>query len=199
MAIAAMFTKEIAITLPLALGLYEFYFLKTQEKLLIGNTSALFGHPVTIIPVTMLLTSRSTLKGASAKKPRTSPARNYLLTQFRVIVTYIRLVFLPIIKIWIMIILFLKAFLNCPSLSSFLFLTAILFGAKRLFSKYRMVSFSIFWFFLTLCLNQVFYRSRMSFLNTGFICHWRGIVFFGQRVYYLFGKNSPKAMVLALV
>jgi tetratricopeptide (TPR) repeat protein len=43
-----------------------------------------------------------------------------------------------------------KSIFELPTLFSFLFLAGLLCWAKWLFSKYRLVSFSIFWFFLTL-------------------------------------------------
>ena len=65
-------------------------------------------------------------------------------------VTYIRLLFLPFNQNLDYDYPVFKNIFELPVLISFLFLIAVLFFAKRLFLKYRLVSFSIFWFFLTL-------------------------------------------------
>ena len=103
---------------------------------------------------------------------------HYLLTQFRVMVTYIRLVFLPLNQNLDYDYPISKSIFELPTLISFLFLISILFFAKRLFSKYRLVSFSIFWFFLTLLPESSLFPLKDVFLNTGFIYHWWGIVCF---------------------
>ena len=84
------------------------------------------------------------------EEPERISSMHYLLTQFRVMVTYIRLVFLPLNQNLDYDYPISKSIFELPVLISFLFLIIILFFAKRLFSKYRLVSFSIFWFFLTL-------------------------------------------------
>ena len=66
----------------------------------------------------------------------------------------------------------------------------ILYWAKRLFSKYRLVSFSIFWFFLTLLpessflpIKDVIFEHRLYLPLVGFS------IFLVSGVYYLFGKE----------
>jgi len=43
-----------------------------------------------------------------------------------------------------------KSFFEWPTLISFLFLISILLATKQLFQKYKLLSFSILWFFITL-------------------------------------------------
>lgn len=150
-AIAAMFTKENAITLPLMILLYEFSFLKGKKPV---NWAQLYPFWIImfIIPQTMVLSNSTRfqeLRTITGGPGGISPA-HYLFTQFRVIVTYIRLIFLPLKLNLDYDYPIYKSFFEIPVITSFLFIAAILYAAKRLFAKYRLISFSIFWFFLTL-------------------------------------------------
>jgi protein O-mannosyl-transferase len=150
-AVAAMFTKENAITLPLIVLLYEFSFFKPKKGI---NWIQLypFWMILFIIPLTMSLTKTVRLEeiqSITGGPGGISPV-DYLLTQFRVMVTYIRLAFLPLHLNLDYDYPVYKNFFEIPVLTGFLLVTAILYFAKCLFSKYRLLSFSIFWFFLTL-------------------------------------------------
>ena len=150
MAVAAMFTKENAVTLPLMILLYEISFLKVKKDL---NWRGLVPFLITlsIIPLTILLTRSAKFLEIQGFVGKGIPSfSNYLLTQFRVIVTYIRLIFLPLNQNISYDYPISKNIFEWPLLINFLFLASILYFAKYLFSKYRLLSFSIFWFFLTL-------------------------------------------------
>ncbi len=99
-AVCAMKTKEIAFTLPLVILLYEFIFFKSPVKKML-----LFLLPVLltliIVPLSILHSDKplgEILSDMSEKtKVQTQMSRwDYLMTEMRVIVTYIRLIFLPI-------------------------------------------------------------------------------------------------------
>ncbi len=197
-AVLAMFSKETAITLPLMLGLYEFSFLKT-EKGINGRYLFPFIFTLLIIPLTMLVTET----GAERVKylyhePRIS-AVHYLLTQFRVMVTYIRLVFLPAHQNLDYDYPVFKSIFQTPVLISFLFLAAVLYWAKSLFAKYRLVSFGIFWFFLGLMpessilpIHDVIFEHRLYLPMAGYS------VFLVSGIYYLWGKKDVNAMAIVL-
>ena len=198
-AVLAMFSKETAITLPLMLGLYEFSFLKT-EKGINGRYLFPFIFTLLIIPLTMLVTET----GAERVKylyhePRIS-AVHYLLTQFRVMVTYIRLVFLPAHQNLDYDYPVFKSIFQTPVLISFLFLAAVLYWAKSLFAKYRLVSFGIFWFFLGLMpessilpIHDVIFEHRLYLPMAGYS------IFLVAGGYYLLGRNYFKPMVVASI
>ena len=125
---------------------------------------------------------------------------HYLLTQFRVMVTFIRLAFVPIHQNLDYDYPIYKNLFELPVLSSLLFLTAILYLAKRIFLKYRLVSFSICWFFLTLLpessvlpLQDVIYEHRLYLPLAGYS------IFLVSGVYYLFGKKNIKTMIIVLM
>ncbi len=199
-AIMAMFTKETAITLPLMILLYEFSFLKSRRAL---NWRHLVPFLLTIfiIPLTMLLTKSvnfQEMRRVTEVTPGIS-SMHYLLTQFRVMVTYIRLAFLPLNQNLDYDYPIFKNIFELPVLFSFLFLITILFWAKRLFLKFRLVSFSIFWFFLTLLpessilpIKDVIYEHRLYLPLVGYS------MFLVSSGYYLLGKNTLRVMVVVL-
>ncbi|MFH1678130.1 MAG: hypothetical protein ABH914_00715 [Candidatus Omnitrophota bacterium] len=158
----AMFTKEMAITLPLMVLFYETCFLKIKEGLS-WKYLILFFATLLIIPFTMFLTKSVDFIGMRrvlGAAPGISPWQ-YLLTQFRVIVTYLRLLFIPINQNLDYDYPIAKNLLELPILASLIFLVSILTIAIRIFSKYRLISFGIFWFFLTLFLSQTLFQSEM--------------------------------------
>ncbi len=197
MAVAAMFTKETAITLPLMIVLYEFSFFEPKKNLDWKRLSP-FLLTLLIIPLTMVVTNsvnfqeiRHVVQGPSGITPS-----HYLLTQFRVIMTYLRLVFLPFNQNFDYDYPIFKSVFDLPVLFSLLFLIAVLFWAKGLFLKYRLFSFSIFWFVLTLLpessvlpQNDVIFEHRLYLPLVGFS------IFLVSGVYYLFGKDRIKTAV----
>jgi protein O-mannosyl-transferase len=181
-AILAMFTKETAITLPLMILLYEYCFLEINWR-----RAAPFLLTIFIIPITMLLTETGAARLHQLQSEPGISSIHYLLTQFRVMLTYVRLVFLPIHQNVDYDYPVFKSIFELPVLTGLIFLMAIFYCAKRLFSKYRLVSFSIFWFFLTLLpessllpIKDVIYEHRLYLPMVGFS------IFLVSSMYYVF-------------
>ena len=146
-AVLAMFCKEMAITLPLMILVYECCFFKAKGGLKWMYLVPFF-FTMLIIPIAVKFTALSRLQ-IFREDPGIS-SMNYFLTQCRVMVTYIRLAFLPLNQNLDYDYPVFKSFFATPVWASFLFLAVIFIIAKQLFLKHRLVSFSIFWFFLTL-------------------------------------------------
>jgi len=192
-AVLAFFTKEMTITLPLMILLYEFYFFRTQKnfhwKFLIPFLLSLLIMPLTLLFLPHAVRNQE-MEGVLTGMSTISPL-HYFLTQIKVIVTYIRLSFLPFNQNLDYDYPISKSFFEWPVFCSFLFLSLILYFATRLFSKYRLVSFSIFWFFLTLIpessvipLKDVIFEHRLYLPLVGFcIC----VV---STLYYLLEKRK---------
>ena len=208
-AVAAMFTKEIAITLPLMVLLYEISFFEKKRGLnwsscrtLVVTRKQLFPFLATlfIIPSTMLLSKSvlvQTIQGVV--KEGISPL-HYLLTQFGVMVTYIRLVFLPFNQNIDYDYPIAKSIFEFHTLGSLLFLMGILFYAKHLWAKHRLVSFSIFWFFLTLLpessflpLQDVIFEHRLYLPLVGYS------ILLVSGMFTILESNNSKTMVKILM
>lgn len=198
--IAAMFTKENSITLPLMVMLYEFNFFKTKNsfnwKYIVPFLFTLF-----IIPVTMFFIKSgiSQLAQGVVDGIKVPTPIHYLLTQFRVMVTYVRLAFVPIDQNLDYDFPLYQNIFELPVLISLLFLTAILYFSKRLFLEYRLVSFSILWFFLTLLPESSFLPLRdIAFEHRLYLPLAGYSIFLVSGLYYLYPKSAIKLLVLAL-
>ncbi len=180
-AILAMKTKEIAFTLPLVIALYEFSFFNkaTDYKVSLSNLKRFlyllpilltlliiplgmvnFKAPVEVITQDINAYSRETVNITRI---------DYLLTQFRVIVTYLRLLVLPVNQSLDYSYSVYRSFLDAEVFLSFLFLILLLgigvylYYRSRLKKVYRneatmsyqrLISFGIFWFFITLSVES---------------------------------------------
>jgi tetratricopeptide (TPR) repeat protein len=187
-AILAMKTKEIAFTLPLVIMLSEFLFfpgnVRTRLLRLMPLLLTMF-----IIPLTYVGLYSETDKSFEelmadadlATKAQEMSRIDYLLTQFRVIVTYLRLLVLPFEQNLDYDYPVYDSFFVIPVLLSFLFLLAIFsFGIilfKRLWIKdhsSRFIAFGIFWFFLALSVESsiiplhVIFEHRLYLPSAGF-------------------------------
>jgi protein O-mannosyl-transferase len=187
-AILAMKTKEIAFTLPLAVVLYEVFFFRGDWKRRLFCLLPLLAT-LPIIPVSVFLTGDSAgdvLSDISEKsRADVSMSRSdYLFTQFRVIVTYLRLLVLPVNQNLDYDYPIYTSFFTPPVFLSFLLLAALfalavyLFFASRPPSSliprpssgaasgaptqpsilndpaFRLIAFGILWFFLTLSVES---------------------------------------------
>ncbi|MGD1075202.1 MAG: tetratricopeptide repeat protein [Thermodesulfovibrionales bacterium] len=168
-AVLAMKTKEISFTLPFTITLYEFLFFTGRKiKRLLHLIPILL--TLLIIPLTFMGASQSLgdAIGAVSEVTRvmTPMSRwDYLFTQFRVIVMYIRLLFLPINQTLDYDYPLYHSLFEPEVFLSFLFLMALCFIGFYLFyrakSKDRksdqpleLIAFGVLWFFLTLSVES---------------------------------------------
>jgi hypothetical protein len=218
--VLAMKSKQIAFTLPIIVILYEFFFFSGTRKaklqtsqwkrflyifpilltiliipfsiLNIKDTSASIAHDIEIF-------SRETMKFSRA---------DYLFTQFRVIMTYLRLLVLPVNQsldyttypVY-------HSFLNPQVFLSFLFLFAIfclgiyLFYCSRSRAHIlRFVAFGIFWVFITLSvessiipIKDVIFEHRLYLPSIGFF------IASVSMVDYLLSNRLAKIAVMVVI
>jgi tetratricopeptide (TPR) repeat protein len=130
-AVCAMKVKEISFTLPIMILLYEFIFFRSTLK-----RKLLFLIPIlltlVIVPISVLHIDKplGELLSDLSEKSRLQtdmPRGDYLMTELRVIVTYIRLIFLPVDQNLDYDYPIYRSFFSPPVFLSFLFL-ATLFG-----------------------------------------------------------------------
>ncbi len=158
MAISAMFTKEIAFTLPLAILLIEFFFFSSSWS---GIKARASSSPsllmaVAAIPMVMMAIHKVDIGdiGRLTFETESISRWQYLLTQFNVIRTYIRLLFLPVYQNLDYDYPVSLVFFELSTVLSFLFLSAIIISGVFLFKKERLISFGLFFFFLALSLES---------------------------------------------
>ncbi len=211
-AILAMKTKEIAFTLPVIAVLYEFLFFRGEIRKRILPLVPLV-LTMGIIPFGLVGTPESAgeLIGDVSRSMRVdSPLSRgeYLFTEMRVVVTYLRLLFLPVGQNLDYDYPIYRSFLNKEVILSFLFL-ALLSGAgialavreRKTLSGALPVSFGIFWFFLTLSvessiipITDVIYEHRLYLPSVGFSVALATALFLGMR---RVGENKARMVFLA--
>jgi len=146
--ILALGSKEIAITIPVIILLYDFYFLEDRPFLKRITGPGVFIILSLIAGVFMLIGfSRGIEAGFSV---RSFTPLEYLMTQFRVLTTYIRLIFLPVNQNLDYDFRVSKSLLEIDTLLSLLFILILIAAAIISFRRWRLGSFFILWFFIIL-------------------------------------------------
>lgn len=178
-AIFAMKTKEIAFTLPVVIAFYEFsFFNKTSAPQYVVSKLKRFLYLLPIL-LTLLIIPLSMLNfkapvetitqdiDIQSRETANITRTDYLLTQFRVVVTYLRLLILPLNQNLDYRFSVYHSFFDLQVFLSFLFLMSIVVFAVYLFytSRFkhkglRLMAFGIFWFFITLSVESSFIPIR---------------------------------------
>lgn len=161
----ALYSKETAYTLPLALLLVELLFFRSTPKKIFWLTTA----SASVVIAFFLKYAASGLSVQSVLSAIDESSRvqtlmtrtDYLLTQFRVIMTYIRLIFFPIDQRLDYDFTLSRTFMDWRVICSFLVILTLIMLALWLLkiSRYgspllRLTAFGIFWFFLTLSVES---------------------------------------------
>jgi tetratricopeptide (TPR) repeat protein len=180
-AVLAMKTKENAFTLPLIITLYEFCFFSVPEGLptagplkaprlpTFSRRQRLFYlFPILLTLLIMPLTFMS-IGGSLQLDPRSYghiyPQPEYFFTEFRVLVTYLRLLFFPVNQNLDYDYPAFESFFAPQVMLSFLFLAALftcgvylLFtrsnSERSTFNAGRLMGFGILWFFITISVES---------------------------------------------
>jgi len=159
-ALLAMHSKENAYTIPFAIILIEIFFFRSTKW------HINFKDYRVILVLTGLVTFLIFVlynKNFSIFNPmppdlyndyRTITSQNYLLTQFSVIVKYIQLLILPVNQNFDYDYPLSNSFFELKTLVSFIILSGLIGLAIFLFKKQRIISFGIFWFFLTVSIES---------------------------------------------
>ncbi len=225
-AILAMRTKEIAFTLPVMAVLYEFMFFRGDIR-----KRMLYLLPLLLTMFIIPLATMSTQGGSTGAKGIDELTEiagsvdvsrwDYLNTQFRVIVTYIRLLFFPVNQNLDYDYPIYRTFFAPPVFLSFLFLLGVFcWGIYLLYRSntsdqanrfwYRLIAFGIFWFFVTLSVESsiipildIIFEHRLYLSSVGFfMALMSGIVFIHVRLANR-GKAAAKVvmpvMILAVI
>ncbi len=166
--VAAMLTKEFTITLPFMLALYDIIFLPGSRDDRIKRLAP-FAATLAIIPVLVFFQQGtlhaldSTMRTITAADSSNISRGHYLLTQFRVVALYLRLLFIPAGQNVDHDIPVYTSLFDLPVLFSFLLLLTLLGGALWLYGvskkkpedpELKLTAFGIIWFFVTLSVES---------------------------------------------
>ncbi|MGO9014165.1 MAG: tetratricopeptide repeat protein [Dissulfurispiraceae bacterium] len=184
-AILAMKTKENAFTLPIVIVLYEFCFFSPSPRVPVSRRLR-YLIPIVltlgIIPLTLISLTGTHNLDPGAYGASEFPRWEYFFTQFRVIVTYLRLLFVPVNQNLDYDYPLFTSFFDPHVIASFLFLSALFVlgiymitgnrhwaigNRTKAESKanssrftihdsrsFRLIGFGILWFFITLSVES---------------------------------------------
>lgn len=161
-------SKEIAITLPFAIGLYEWFFIqKLNRKWLTKSGPYFLGLIAIVLAIVFVFLRGAPLEyiiNGYAERDFTMGQR--VLTQLRVFIFYLSLVFFPHPSRLNLEHAFStsKSLLDpATTLAAFIFLILYLGTAAWLARRHRMVSFCLLWFFLHLIVESSVISLEMVF------------------------------------
>jgi tetratricopeptide (TPR) repeat protein len=221
---ASMVTKEFTFTLPIVIILYDLTFFSrgTLERI---KTLAPYCVTLFIIPALVFIqrgtlhSLNSTMRVITAADVSQVSRSDYLLTQFRVIITYIRLLFFPVNQSIDHYVPVYHSLFQLPVFASFTVLLALislsvyLWFASNNTRKHpllKVISFGILWFFITISvessiipLGELIAEYRLYLPSIGIIVAFVSLTFL---VYERFSKSKtpikkiiPVIYALALV
>ncbi|MDO8736770.1 MAG: tetratricopeptide repeat protein [Thermoleophilia bacterium] len=159
----AMLTKEIAFTLPVIIALWEFSFFSGGIIKRILRLSPYF-LILLLVPLSRILSGFPLLAATGEEGLSSLPSvTEYLFTQFRVLVTYLRLLVIPVAQNLDYDYPLYRSFTEPAVFLSFFFLTAVMAGGvlmyylsarKRDLAILRLAAFGVFWFFITIAVES---------------------------------------------
>src|SRR3989339_36166 len=195
----AMYTKEIAITLPIMILTVDRAFIsKGRQGKVYWISMALVLMSMIIIPVMFSLGVRQLFLEHKASASHigdmiTLPA--YLLTQFRVFVTFIRLLIIPYGQNLDYDFALSKSILEPAAMLSISVVAAVIFFALKVKGKNKIAFFGIAWVFVTFAPNLVprrfvIFEHKVYLLSAGFC------IFFN---FWLFQKCKDKKLYVNIL
>jgi len=220
-AIAAQNTKEISFTLPVMIVLYEGVFFGWDKK----RIPALIPLILTLIIIPLAILGPEAGFGGGGSgigeitrelqiRDLTALSRHdYLVTQFRVIVTYLRLIVFPVNQTLDYDYPLFTSIFSPEPLLSFLFLLSIVILSVWIFVKSRRVncalgllfSAGVFWFFITLSIessiipiNDLIFEHRLYLAMPGAALAFGSALLYGAR-FVPGNRSAASAAALALM
>jgi tetratricopeptide (TPR) repeat protein len=177
-ALIGAFSKETALTLPFAAILYELFFFREIRRIKRGHLAAV---SALFVVMALLIFSQ---KLVSINVAGAVPPAEYLMTQPRVWLTYLRLLMLPVNQNLDYDFAISRSIFEWSTLLSIVALAGLAYLAYRFFKSQRILAFGIFWFMLTLLpessivpLPDVIYEHRLYLPLAGFSLVTASVIF----------------------
>jgi tetratricopeptide (TPR) repeat protein len=152
--VLGVLSKQTAITFPLAFLFFELYFIRSKEgtyfkKYLLSGFSAII---LAFLVVTAL--------GYLPRETESIGRGDYLVTQFKVFLNYLQLLFVPVGQNVDHGISVSRSLMGYKEIIGMLIFIGLLVIAYFSFSKHKLISFGIIWFFLTISIESSLFPIR---------------------------------------
>lgn len=197
-AIAALLSKQTAASIPLAILLVEFFFVRNLEGKLYKKYLISFSGILVILFLLLVV------RGLIPKETLLISRGDYFVTQFRVLVKYVQLLIFPIYQNLDYDFSISNTLWGVREIISLLFSLFLLYLAVHLFKKHKIVSFSIFWIFVTLLIEStiipikdVIFEHRLYLPMFGFALIFLVLVFKFIRIKKL--NNQILVMLIIII
>lgn len=206
-ALMAFTSKENSYTLPLSIMLAEFCFIQTKKISFSFKDYRIYLALALSVVLILFALSYFSLNIFAPIPPfhgneYTLTSKNYLFTQFSVIVKYIQLLIIPIDQNLDYDYKISNSLFEIRTLFSLLLLLALLLFALFQYNKNRMISFCILWFFITLSIESsvvpiadVIFEHRTYLPSLGFVMLLSYLVF---QYASKWGKAAPVLILSAI-
>lgn len=172
-ALLAFFTKEVTYTLPVILLLFEFFFFDRQKNMLKKRYLLVIGILVVVVITgsLILLFSGKYMKDILPREghPYTITIGAYYLTQLRVLVSYFRLILYPANQRVDYEFPLSHSLIETDVIISAFFLSCLLLLAILTYKRHRLISFGIFWFFITIAPQSLVPRPNVIFEHRAYL------------------------------
>lgn len=207
-AILGILTKEIVYTLPFAILLYHYCFFKTDSwKLEIKNKGFIILFVIFLVFIFWAFNNYPLKKVFFRIVPPnqgysyTISMKEYFLTQFGVILTYLRLFVLPINQNLDYDYRLSTSFFQLKTLFSFSILLGIFAAGVLLFKRYRLIAFAIFWFFLTMSVESSILpiSQNVIFEHRTYLSSWGFFLALTSAFFYFTKEKYFKIAVVILL
>ncbi len=206
-AILAFFSKENAYTLPFTILLIEIFFIQEKKFKLNFKDYRLIVTIVSFAIIIALILLKFKLSIFNPIEPSQSmgnaitiTSENYLYTQFSVIVKYIQLLFLPINQNVDYDFPISNRFFEIKTILSFGFLISLLALAIYLFKRNRIISFGIFWFFITLSIESSFIPiTDVIFEHRTYLPSFGFFLILSSGIFYFLAQKHKKLAIVILL
>lgn len=168
-ALLSLISKQIAVTIPLALLLIEVCFIRNKDGKLYKKFILIS------LAVMIAIFSFVALSGKLPRETDQISRSHYFITQFRVITKYVQLCFVPINQNLDYDVRSSVTFWHVNEIASFLLICFLLFLSIFSYKKNKLITFGIGWFFITLSLEStiipisgLMYEHRLYLALMGF-------------------------------
>jgi len=207
-ALLGMFTKQIVITLPFSILLVEYCFLRNSRS---KDKSNQFSRVYLLIILLFVLIipalySFNVTGMLSMHTPSASHTGDYLtpgkyfLSQARVLVTYLQVLFFPLIQNFDYDFPISQSLFGLKTFLSFVLLFAILLAAFKAKNRYRLITFGVLWFFITLSVESsliviktIIFEHRLYLPSVGFC------IVLCSGIFYLVKRPKPAIGIISTI
>jgi tetratricopeptide (TPR) repeat protein len=205
-ALLAMLSKENAVTVFASMLLIEYFLIRTTKLTLNFRDYRVIlfiAGLVAVIVVTVVLLSPELFKSVLPSDYSSSSAitpLNYLLTQFGVIVRYLFLLIIPIGQNVDHDIPLVTSIFDTRTILSILVLVGLIILAIKTYKHYRILSFGISWFFITLAIESgIIPISDLMFEHRTYLPSFGFFLILSWGIWALLEKKNRSVAIAVLI